>query len=121
MKPSIKIRSHSMTSAVVAALVALTGAANSRLVVAQPAEFPAKKVAYGDLNLDSNLGAKVLYARLRYAAQNVCAPVEDIRDLGRQSVWQHCVDKALAAAVKQVNAPKVNALYKQTANRSSEG
>lgn len=105
----------------VATAIALFCAANSGRVIAQPAELPTKTVAYGDLNLESEQGAKVLYARLRRAAQDVCVPLEESRDLGRKVIWQKCVDNALAAAVKQINVPRVNALYKQSANRGSAG
>ena len=121
MKTSIKIHSRSMTSMVVAALVVLTCAANSRRVIAQPAQFPTKAVTYGDLNLDSDQGAKVLYARLRHAARDVCASWEENRGLGRKEIWRKCIDNALAGAVKQINAPKVEALYKQSASRGSVG
>jgi UrcA family protein len=121
MKTSIKTHYRSMTSIAVAALLVLTCAANSRRVIAQPAQLPTKTVAFGDLNLDSEQGAQVLYARLRHAAQDVCANLEETRDLGRKLIWQTCVDNALAAAVGQINAPRINALYKQSANRGSAG
>jgi len=105
---------------IVATLVVLICAANSGRVVAQPAEFLTKTVAYGDLNLDADQGAKVLYARLQYAAHYVCSPLES-RELSRKTVWQACVNKALASAVTQINKPRVNALYKQSASRSSAG
>jgi UrcA family protein len=120
MKTSIKTHSQSRTSMIVATLVVLTCAANSGRVVAQPAEFLTKTVAYGDLNLDSDQGAKVLYARLQSAAHYVCSPMET-RELSRRTAWQTCVNNALASAVTQINKPRVNALYKQSASRSSAG
>jgi UrcA family protein len=120
MKTSIKTPSQSRTSMIVATLIVLTCAANSGRAVAQPAEFLTKAVAYGDLNFDSDQGAKVLYARLQYAAHYVCSPLES-RELSRKTVWQTCVNNALASAVTQINKPRVNALYKQSANRSSAG
>jgi UrcA family protein len=99
----------------------LACAANSGRAVAQPAQILTKAVAYSDLNLESDVGAKVLYARLRHAAKDVCAPLEESRDLGRKVIWQACFDHALASAVSQINKPRVNALYKQTVNRGSAG
>ena len=121
MQTSTKIHSRSMTSMVLAALVVLICTATSGRVIAQPAQFLTKTVAYGDLNLESDQGAKVLYARLRRAAQDVCAPLEDSRDLERKVIWQKCVDNALASAVRQVNKPRVDALYNQSPGRGSAG
>jgi UrcA family protein len=120
MKTPIKTHSQSRMSMIVATLVVLTCAAISGRVIAQPAQFLTKTVAYGDLNLDSDQGAKVLYARLQYAAHYVCSPMES-RVLSHRTVWQTCVNNALASAVTQINKPRVNALYKQSASRSSEG
>jgi UrcA family protein len=122
MKTSIKTQSRSKTSLVAAALIVLACAASSGRVVAQPAQFTTKTVAFGDLNLDSDQGAKILYARLRHAAQDVCVPLEDSRELSRKANWQTCVDSALASAIRQVNKPRVNALYKQNVtSRSNAG
>ena len=120
MKTSIKTHSQSSTSMIAATLLVLSCAATSGRVVAQPAEFLTKAVAYGDLNLDSDQGAKALYARLQSAAHYVCSPMET-RELSRRTVWQTCVNNALASAVTQINKPRVNALYKHSASRSSPG
>jgi len=73
-------------------------------------------VAYGDLNLDSQLGTKVLYARLRNGAEDVCSSM-DGRNLFLKRLWQSCFDEAVAAAVVQVNQPGLTALHNHTVNR----
>jgi UrcA family protein len=84
---------------------------------AEPGQPLTRIVAYGDLNLDSVQGAQVLYARLRTAARDVCAPLE-ARDLGQQSRWHNCFDHAIASAVAEVNKTTVSALHNQMVNRS---
>ncbi len=68
-------------------------------------------VSYADLNIDSAAGAKVLYGRLRSAAQRVCAPFDD----GRQTTFNHhfqaCLRNALDSAVAQVNRPTLTAMH----------
>ena len=121
MKTSRKTISRSISSMTFATFVALAGAAASGRVVAQPDDqVLTKKVTYADLNLESEAGAKVLYARLRHAAQNVCSPFES-RELSRMQVWRTCVDNALASAVTQVNNPRVTALHNQVDKRASAG
>lgn len=71
-----------------------------------------RTVDYGDLNLDSERGAKILYARLQEAAEDVCTPFEG-RDLDRKARWQACFDQALTAAVARVNKSRVTALHNQ--------
>jgi UrcA family protein len=120
MKTSIKTSAKSMTSMIVATLVTLSCAASSGRALAQSEEFLTKAVAYGDLNLDSDQGAKVLYARLQYAAHYVCSPLES-RELSRKTAWQTCVKNALASGVNQVNNARVTAFYNKSANRDSTG
>jgi UrcA family protein len=120
MNTSIKTHSKSMASMIGATLVVLACAAGSGPAMAQQAQFLTKTVAYGDLNIDSAQGARTLYARIRYAAQDVCSPLES-RELARKRAWQSCVDTALASAVTKINQPMVTALYNQSANRPSAG
>jgi UrcA family protein len=53
-------------------------------------------------------GAKVLYERIRFAAERVCRPAE--RDPVMWEAAPGCVNTAIDNAVKQVNAPRLTAL-----------
>lgn len=121
MQTSIKIQSRSITSMMLAGFAALACVAHGGTVVAQPAQPLTRIVAFGDLNLDSDQGAKVLYARLRHAAQYVCAPWEDSRDLNRRAIWQTCVENSLSDAVRRINKPQVTTLHNKIASRTSTG
>jgi UrcA family protein len=101
--------------------VAFAGAAASGRVVAQPyGQVLAKKVAYGDLNLETEAGAKVLYARLRHAAQDVCSPYQS-DELAYKIVWRTCVENSLSDAVGRINKPRVTALHNKDAGRANTG
>jgi len=120
MKTTIKNRARSTFSIIAATMAVLAYAASTgRALANQPEEILTKKVTYGDLNLESPQGAKVLYARLRFAARQVCIPLEGI-ELARQKAWQNCVDNALSGAVGQVNKASVTALHNQTINHSAK-
>jgi UrcA family protein len=121
MQTSIKIHSRSITSLMLAGFAALAYVAPCGKVVAEPAETLTRTVAFGDLNLDSDQGAKVLYARLRQAAQYVCGSSEDSRDLNRWAIRQTCVKNSLSDAVRQINKPLVTTLHNKTASRTSPG
>jgi UrcA family protein len=117
MNTSIKTQLNSTASMLAAGFFALICAASS--VEALAAELPqplTKIVHYGDLNLDSEQGAKVLYARLRNAARQVCSPLQSIA-LSRQRQWEVCVNNAVANAVGKVNKTTVSALHAQMAYR----
>jgi UrcA family protein len=121
MKSAIKTQSKSTAFILAATVVALACAASAgRALADQPGEALSKKVTYGDLDLESQQGAKALYARLRFAAREVCVPFESI-ELSRQRVWRNCVDNALDSAVAQVNKTRVTALHNQTVNHSTKG
>ena len=64
----------STVSILAASFILFSGAAMGG--TAQAAEAPRYDrtlVAYGDLNLDSQQGTKMLYARLRNGAEDVCS------------------------------------------------
>jgi len=114
---TFKSQSISMASILVASFMVFAGAATGGS--AQAAEAPRHDktiVAYGDLNLDSRQGTKVLYARLRNGAEDVCSSI-DGRNLFLKRLWQTCFDQAVAAAVMQVNRSSLTTLHNQTVNR----
>lgn len=67
-------------------------------------------VKYSDLNVSSTEGAVALYARIRWAAQNVCQSFEK-RDLSSQRLFAACVDKAISDAVHNAGQPALSAYY----------
>ena len=121
MKSTIKTQSKSTAIFVSASFFTLGCAViGGRAQAADPQQPLTKTVIYGDLNIDSEQGAKVLYSRLRSAARYVCFPLEG-RDLFLKSLWQSCFDSAVASAVVRVNKTRVTALHNQTVNHSSKG
>lgn len=115
---AIKSQFISTVSSMAVSFIVLAGAAMASTVQAAEApQYDRTVVAYGDLNLDSQQGTKVLYARLRNGAEDVCSPFEG-RDLFFKRLWQACFDQAVAAAVVQVNRPGLTTLHNQTVGRS---
>jgi UrcA family protein len=121
VKTTIKTQSISAASILAAGFIALSAAATVvPAQAAEPAQSHTKIVRYGDLNLDSEQGAKVLYARIRGAAENVCSSL-DGRNLTEKTLWQGCFNKAVASAVVQVNKVRVTALHNQIVNHTTKG
>jgi UrcA family protein len=118
MTSLMKRQFQSIPSIIATMLVAFAGLAKAGgTAAAEPPATLSKRVTFSDLNLDTQAGANALYARLRYAAGEVCEPYEG-QDLSRHRVWKTCVDQALAAAVAKINKPRVTALHNQNASRS---
>jgi UrcA family protein len=110
-----------IASIVTASLISLGLAAGAGTAVAADGVDPlSKTVAYGDLNLDTTVGANVLYARIRTAAREVCAPFEG-RELARKVRWDSCFDHAVQTAVAQVDKPSLTALYSDKIKASRQG
>jgi UrcA family protein len=121
MNTATKTRSMFTASVVAASFLAFGGAAiGARAQAGEPAQSYTRIVSYGDLKLESDKGAKVLYARIRSAAGNVCSSLEG-RDLTEKKLWQGCFDKAVASAVGQVNKARVTALHNQMVNHTTKG
>ena len=75
---------------------------------------PSIDVSYSDLNISNRSGAETLLRRIRSAAMSVCGANENarsFRDLKATRAARVCVRTAVEAAVRQVNAPMVTALY----------
>jgi UrcA family protein len=89
-------------AAAVALFAALTAGAHA-------ADVPQVHVNYADLNVNTAAGAKVLYQRIRGAADLVCG-VADTRELARLSRAQACAAHAIAEAVDAVNSPVLTAV-----------
>lgn len=106
MKNFTKTSLISVVASSALAFMGLTAQAND-------SESLTKIVSYADLNLDSAAGAKVLYMRLRAAAQTVCHPLEG-RAIREVSNYNACFEHALTAAVASINKPALSALYRPT-------
>jgi len=68
-------------------------------------EVRSKVVYFADLNLARAAGVQTLYRRIRAAANYVCAPWDETRDLAQFSEWRACRDSAIANAVSQIDHP----------------
>jgi UrcA family protein len=60
-------------------------------------------VGYSDLDISTAKGAKILYLRIRYAAETLC---ESAATWGKKE-GDACVNKAVNDAVSRVNAPQL--------------
>jgi UrcA family protein len=67
-------------------------------------DVPREPVSYADLDLTKLAGDKVLYNRIRFAAQSVCRSFEG-RQLAQVEQHHKCLDSAIRRAVADVNQP----------------
>ena len=70
---------------------------------------PSKTVRFSDLDITKSEGAKVLYNRIRAAAQEVCELSTGTDPIMRAAI-KGCIDTAVDKAVKDVNAPMLTNL-----------
>lgn len=77
---------------------------------ADSSDVPQFAVKFGDLNISSPQGARVLYGRIRAAAEKVCSPY-DGRGLDAKMHLNGCIDTAILGAVTRVNNSAVTAVY----------
>jgi UrcA family protein len=84
-----------------AVLGSLTGIASA----APPGDGVQQRVvAFADLDMTQTAGAAALYARIKYAAQEVCRPA-NARDLASGQHGDKCRAQAISRAVAHVNSP----------------
>jgi UrcA family protein len=86
-------------------------------VTATAAGVPAVPVKYGDLDLSTEHGAQVLFARIQLAADEVCPQAADSRSLSRVEARNVCVREAIERAVQQVGSPRLAAVLSAQTGR----
>jgi UrcA family protein len=82
---------------------------------APPQDVPSVVVQFADLDLSRSEGARVLYQRLKRAAEAICAPLDD-RELARHMHFTACLQNAISTAVVKVNRPALTAYYTAKTN-----
>ena len=73
----------------------------------------AVKVSYADLNINNEAGAKVLYARLQRASQEVCGvgSHDILRSLTETKKARACYEKALTAAIQKIDSELLTVIH----------
>jgi UrcA family protein len=111
MSAVTKSQSQSIVSVIAASLFMLSWVACvPQARAAGVTTTDVQKVSYRDLNLDTEAGVRVLYHRLRRAAEQVCTPRGSL-DAVVKAGWRACYDDAMNSAVASINKPMVTALH----------
>jgi UrcA family protein len=79
-------------------------------VLAQPVT-QTLHVSISDVNTQTESGARVVLARIDYAARTVCGSAPETREVAEQGRFRACVTQAKTNAVNSLNLPVVQALY----------
>lgn len=111
---------NTATKIIIASVASFTGLMSSGIANADSAQVLSKTVTYDARTLNSEQGARTLYARIRSAAGDVCSQYES-PELSRRAVWQSCLHDAVDSAVLKVNSPMVSAVHNKTSLRASAG
>lgn len=124
MKSMIKTQLLSSASILAASFFALGCGAISRQALAQQpstvgtsVEYVTYPVGYSDLDVSKLKGAKVLYLRIRHAADVLC---ESAATWGKKE-GQACVRKAIDDAVARVDVPLLTQYYELRSKRDRAG
>jgi UrcA family protein len=108
--------SRGLAIGLVGSLCTLTAQAGARNAADQ--EVRHVTVRYSDLDLSAPDGMKVLYARLRGAAQSVCGYTTSTPEIRQQIAYHECFDHALDDAVRGIGNPDLQALHTQRTSKA---
>jgi UrcA family protein len=78
-------------------------------------------VKFADLDLATDVGARVLLRRIEAAAEQICGDPRGLLPLDRQARVQQCNTQAIAHAVADVGAPRVTLVYRARYPANSVG
>jgi UrcA family protein len=97
-------------------MLAIASAAAMALLSATPAaaenfDRASQRIAYDDLNLNSQRGAYAMLRRIEFAASSVCGDRAGPMTLVEHVVIERCVDEKIQRAVADVNNANVTGLY----------
>ena len=93
-----------------AAAVGLLGGMSASATSLASSSQKAATVSFEELDLNTQKGVDVLYARLRIAAKDVCAPLAG-RELSRQAKYRACINESLDQAVQEVANANLTAAH----------
>ena len=88
-------------------LIALTAIAGPALARPAPTDDEAPRQAaasFADLNLDTAQGQAILAARIHRAAEEVCGPEPDSRDVKALMAFRGCMKQTVTTAVAAIPA-----------------
>jgi UrcA family protein len=92
--------------AAVAAFTLISGPSVARPVQADEDSAPRQAtVSYAGLDLNSPQGQAILAARIHRAAEAVCGPEPDSRDLKRLMPYRQCMKQSVDTAVAAIPSP----------------
>ena len=101
-----------MKTAIRGAAIALFLASLTTVSVADTLDIPAQRtVKFGDLNLATDSGVALLYARIRSAAREVCEPA-NVWNLSDLLASKDCADRAVEQAVEDINVPLLKTYHR---------
>ena len=95
---------------VCAATAAITLAAAAGAASAQPTPEGGVRVRVADLDIRTAYGARILLARIKWAAGQACGDQPLLNDLGERLRFRQCREDAVERAVLKLDAPMVSAL-----------
>jgi len=99
--------STALRGLIAAAIFGALAAGLSAVSAADPASSAGITVKYSDLNTATPAGARVLYERIRAAAQSAC----DYFWFKTDADEARCLQNTIAKAVSKVNQPALTAVY----------
>ena len=105
----------SRTAAASAVIVALawTGPARAQDEGTPHSDAPSEVVQYRHAETTTTEGANALYNRIHGAARRVCSDIFPLRDAPSALSNLNCVRTLIDGAVKDVNGPRLTAVYEQ--------
>ena len=103
-----QVLKFSLVGLIITAFPAISSAADSTKIT----NGNALTVNYSDLDLTRSEGARVLYQRLKNAANQVCGVRVGARDIFNVALTKgKCVKSAMAEAIKSIHNDQLDALY----------
>jgi len=94
------------------AAIAMVLVSVATVSAASTLEAPEQRtVKFGDLNLATDSGVALLYARIRSAAREVCEPA-NVWNLSDLLASKDCADRAVEQAVEDINVPLLKTYHR---------
>jgi UrcA family protein len=114
----VTVKSNRVVVGRIAVLVGclLAGSVGAAQAATSTDAVPTVVVRYGDLDLSSTEGARVLYQRISVAARQVC-PFEYSKSVSQVGKNRACREAAIERAVNAVNNPQLVAMRSEHVKR----
>jgi UrcA family protein len=103
------------TLAAAAAISLFAGVSTASAATVPSSDTVSVTISYDDLDLNTNAGARAMFARITHAARQICGDQPDPQQLDRMAAYGVCMSSTTSRALSKLGSARVSAVASREA------